>query len=119
MKPAAPAPRRPLGRLAECDRLDEVIAQVEEGGSATLILRGEPGIGVPFRHRARLAYGEWLRRERRPVEAHEQPQTAYDAFAVMGGRGFAERARRELLATGGRRQLTDALGSIRFPQPEG
>ncbi|HEY0534206.1 MAG TPA: AAA family ATPase [Actinoplanes sp.] len=133
---------------------------------------------VPFRHRARLAYGEWLRRERRRVEAREQLQTAYDAFTAMGAHGFAERARRELLATGGsvsqrteqtpddltpqelqvarlaaanasnqeiaaqlfispstvgyhlskafrkldinsRRQLTDALSSIRVPQPGG
>jgi DNA-binding CsgD family transcriptional regulator len=56
---------------------------------------------VPFRHRARLAFGEWLRRERRRVEARDQLQTAYDGFAVMGAQGFAERARRELLATGG------------------
>jgi DNA-binding CsgD family transcriptional regulator len=50
--------------------------------------------------RSQLNYGEWLRRERRRVDARTQLNAAYDAFASMGARGFAERARRELLATG-------------------
>ncbi len=50
--------------------------------------------------RAHLVYGEWLRRERRRTEARAQLHTAHDMFEVMGMRGFAERARRELLATG-------------------
>jgi DNA-binding CsgD family transcriptional regulator len=50
--------------------------------------------------RAHLLYGEWLRRERRRVEAREHLRAAHEMLAAMGVNAFAERARRELLATG-------------------
>jgi DNA-binding CsgD family transcriptional regulator len=50
--------------------------------------------------RARLVYGEWLRRENRRVDAREQLRAAHDTFASIGAEAFAERARRELVATG-------------------
>jgi DNA-binding NarL/FixJ family response regulator len=50
--------------------------------------------------RARLVYGEWLRRENRRVDAREQLRTAHDMLARIGAEAFAERARRELVATG-------------------
>ena len=50
--------------------------------------------------RARMLYGEWLRREGRRLDAREQLRTAYDMLAAIGMVAFAERARRELIATG-------------------
>jgi DNA-binding CsgD family transcriptional regulator len=56
--------------------------------------------GVVHLARAQLMYGEWLRRENRRVDAREQLRAAYDRFDRIGVEAFAERARRELLATG-------------------
>ena len=50
--------------------------------------------------RAHLVYGEWLRREHRRVDAREQLRVAHDMLGTIGAEAFAERARRELLATG-------------------
>jgi DNA-binding CsgD family transcriptional regulator/predicted negative regulator of RcsB-dependent stress response len=50
--------------------------------------------------RAHLLYGEWLRREGRRVEAREQLRAGHDLLAALGLGAFAERARRELIATG-------------------
>jgi DNA-binding CsgD family transcriptional regulator len=50
--------------------------------------------------RAHLLYGEWLRRQRRRLDAREQLHRAHDLLATMGIGAFAERARRELEATG-------------------
>ena len=50
--------------------------------------------------RVKLVYGEWLRRRGRRVDARQQLRAAHDMFSAMGIELFAERARRELLATG-------------------
>jgi DNA-binding CsgD family transcriptional regulator len=52
--------------------------------------------------RARLAYGEWLRRANRAADARAQLHIAHDVFTKIGAEGFAERASRELVATGER-----------------
>jgi DNA-binding CsgD family transcriptional regulator len=50
--------------------------------------------------RAHLLYGEWLRRENRRLDARHQLHAAYHLLDAIGAEAFAERARRELLATG-------------------
>jgi DNA-binding CsgD family transcriptional regulator len=64
--------------------------------------------------RAHLVYGEWLRRENRRVDAREHLRTAYDSFSRTGAEAFAERARRELLATGetARRRTVDTRDAL-------
>jgi DNA-binding CsgD family transcriptional regulator len=52
--------------------------------------------------RAHLLYGEWLRGEQRRVDARAELHAAHDQLTAIGMEEFAERARRELLATGER-----------------
>jgi len=73
--------------------------------------------GAVHRARAQLIYGEWLRRENRRVDAREQLRAAYDTFGRMGAEAFAERARRELTATGETvRRLTVETRDLLTPQ---
>jgi DNA-binding CsgD family transcriptional regulator len=64
--------------------------------------------------RAHLVYGEWLRRENHRTEAREQLRSAYQMLTAMGMEGFADRARRELLATGEtvRKRTVDTLTDL-------
>ncbi|OKI03414.1 hypothetical protein A6A06_39435 [Streptomyces sp. CB02923] len=64
--------------------------------------------------RARLTYGEWLRRENRRAEARDELRAAYDMLSRIGARAFAERAARELRATGEqpRRHGENPLGRL-------
>ncbi|HEV7460155.1 MAG TPA: LuxR C-terminal-related transcriptional regulator, partial [Solirubrobacteraceae bacterium] len=64
--------------------------------------------------RTHLLYGEWLRRERRRVDAREHLRSALEAFTSMGADAFARRAERELLATGerARKRTVDTLDQL-------
>ncbi|HEY6891374.1 MAG TPA: AAA family ATPase [Solirubrobacter sp.] len=67
--------------------------------------------------RAQLLYGEWLRRTGRRAAAREQLRTAHERFAHFGAEAFAERARRELLATGETvRRRTSETSDVLTPQ---
>ncbi len=55
---------------------------------------------LPELARARLLYGEWLRREQRRGDARAELRAALEQFTSIGMEAFGDRARRELLATG-------------------
>lgn len=59
--------------------------------------RGELGV---LQVRSRLLFGEWLRRRNQRGQARTELRAAHEAALSMGMDVFAERARRELLATG-------------------
>jgi DNA-binding CsgD family transcriptional regulator len=63
--------------------------------------------------RTHLLYGEWLRRERRRLDAREHLRIALEAFTGMGAEAFARRADRELLAAGERA----GKRTVNTPQP--
>jgi hypothetical protein len=67
--------------------------------------------------RAHLLYGEWLRRQGRPLDARERLCTAHEMFAAMGVEALDQRAARELLATGetGRKRTVQAPRSAHRP----
>ena len=94
-------------------------ALVSEGGNVEplhreAVERLARSRGVVHLARAQLRYGEWLRRENRRVDARERLRAAYELFSSLGAEGFAERAQRELLATGesARRRADDARGVL-------
>jgi DNA-binding CsgD family transcriptional regulator len=125
------------------DALDRLIATTAPRGTdvslgiearSRALVSGELGAELMFREaidrlgrtrlrpelgRAQLVYGEWLRRQTRRVDAREQLRSAYELFVAIGMEAFAERARRELIATGERvRQRTPETRYELTPQEE-
>ena len=110
---AADALRR-LSELARTSGTDWALGV--EARSSALLTEGEPAEPLYRRAiealartrvrvelaRAHLLYGEWLRRERRRLDAREQLRHAHELFTEFGMEAFAERARVELEATGER-----------------
>jgi DNA-binding CsgD family transcriptional regulator len=78
--------------LSDCENADRLYREAIQRFGRTRLR--------PELARAHLLYGEWLRREGRRRDAREQLRTAHQMFAAMGMEAFAERTRRELVATG-------------------
>jgi DNA-binding CsgD family transcriptional regulator len=98
----APVSDAPLvaGLLARCRAiLSEDADDIERLFEEALELHGREGLAYQ-RARTQLAYGEWLRRERRRIDARGQLRNALDTFEGLGTKLWAERARGELKATG-------------------
>ena len=106
------------GTVARARALIEDSEEAEKYHRQAIELLGNSRMGAQLA-RARLCYGEWLRRQNRRVDARHQLRQAYDALAKMGADGFAERAGRELLATGEKvRKRRDDTRNELTPQEE-
>ncbi|WP_328473209.1 AAA family ATPase [Actinoplanes sp. NBC_00393] len=97
-----------LGVQAWCTALLSEGAAAEAGYREAIERLARSQVAIHLA-RAHLVYGEWLRRENRRTDAREHLRTAHDMFSRTGAGAFAERAHRELLATGGaaRRRTVD------------
>ncbi|MFD7135341.1 AAA family ATPase [Streptomyces sp. NPDC059894] len=84
--------------VARCRALLSEDDEAERYFEAALDVRSAP---LRYeRARTRLAFGEWLRRRRRVLEARTHLQSAHDAFTALGADSWTRRAASELLAAG-------------------
>jgi DNA-binding CsgD family transcriptional regulator len=88
-----------LGRAALAAAVTGTGKAAEDGYREAVDRLGTGRLGLPLA-RAKLLYGEWLRRENRRAEARSLLRDAHESLDAMGADGFAQRARRELAATG-------------------
>jgi len=115
-----------LARLARAVGSDEALglearsrALLSTGEAAESLYReaierlGRTGLR-PDLGRAHLLFGEWLRRENRRIEARAELRIAHESLADLGVAAFAERARRELLASGerARERAVETAGAL-------
>jgi DNA-binding CsgD family transcriptional regulator len=97
-------------------------ALVNEGATAETAYREaidhlDNGRAHPGLARSHLLYGEWLRRQTRRVDARQHLRIAHEMLHAIGMTAFAERARRELLATGETvRRRTNDTRDVLTPQ---
>ncbi|MEU4572572.1 AAA family ATPase [Nonomuraea sp. NPDC023979] len=88
-----------LGTSASMRALAGVGSETDDLYGEAIVRLDRAGVRIALA-RTRLLYGEWLRRENRRVDAREQLSLAHKMLDQMGATAFAERARRELQATG-------------------
>jgi DNA-binding CsgD family transcriptional regulator/tetratricopeptide (TPR) repeat protein len=93
------------GPAAETEYLT-ALAHLEESPAAVYLVRTQ------------LVYGEWLRRQGRRVDARAQLRAALTTFTSMGAEGFADRARRELEATGETVRKRDSAAPVELTTQE-
>jgi DNA-binding CsgD family transcriptional regulator len=103
-----------LGALANARALLADDADLADSLYTEAIERLERTRVVLHLARTRLQYGEWLRRVNRRVDARRHLNEAHEMYTRMGAQAFAERARRELIATGEkvRKQPLSAGGEL-------
>ncbi|GAA3560573.1 ATP-binding protein [Kribbella ginsengisoli] len=108
-----PTPWAVASHLLAQALLDPASASTDARYREAIDLLGQTDVRALYA-RARLLYGEWLRRESRRSEARVELQAAHEALAAMGAAAFAERAARELAATGQRprREGTNPLDQL-------
>jgi DNA-binding CsgD family transcriptional regulator len=97
--------------LARCEALLAKRPPDQAFAEAARLAHGLP----PFqRARTELLYGEWLRRDRKRIEARAHLRAAAGLFRTLGAVPWAERAEAELRATGetARRREPSALDGL-------
>jgi DNA-binding CsgD family transcriptional regulator len=109
-----------LGIEARCHALvlaDENDPTAEERYTESIDRLGRTRIATHLA-RSRLLYGEWLRREKRRIDARAQLRAAREMFTRMGADAFAARAERELAATGERVRKRDVRPVVELTPQE-
>jgi len=114
---SAPPARTPGVALALCSA-QALLAAPEATDDAFLLVLAMDWTDRPFDHgRLLLAHGRWLRRHHRVAESRSSLRAARDAFARTGAQPWAERAQRELRASGEAAPVTSA-GAVALLSPQ-